>query len=412
MMLRCTGRFVVITAVATAMATLMIGAGVSGGVSPHVVPVTNVTAIAPLGTALTGSTWAYTEDDATSLLQINSIVDDPVNNDGSLELETSDATGHVVAQTAASGDPSSLSGVSYQTFLVNTGGVASVSIQAGAFCNGTADSGFTTFVFEPYENAALQAVIPGEWQTWDASNGVWWSTHEFSATQGGGIVTTGTPGALGGQSDTQSLATLTSEFDNACSGDNPELVDIGVGMGSNNAGTQAWTDNLDYTTAAGSKDWNFEAPAVTGPGTATNVTTVAPLGTALTGATWAYTEDDPTSLLQINSIVNDPVNGDGSLELQTSDATGHVVAQTATSGDPSTLTNVSYQTFLVNGGNSANVSLQAGAFCNGTADTGFTTFVFEPYENTALQAQEPGEWQTWDASNGVWWSQPLKAAAS
>ncbi len=370
-------------------------------------PVTNVTTIAPNGTALTGSTWAFTEDDTPVTGALNSVVNDPINQDGSLELATPDTASHVVIQTAATGALSSLSNVSYQTFLVQTGGVASVSLQVGIDCvapvGSTPGSGFTTFVYEPYEQT--QPVVPGEWQTWDASatGGIWWSTHDFSATAGGGV---GSGDALGGQSRTETFSNLISDFDNACPA--AGLLDFGVGMGSSNPGTQAWTDNLMYTTSGGSENWNFKAPVTATPSTATNVNTVAPFGTALTGSTWAFTEDDTPVTGALNSVVNDPINQDGSLELATPQTASHVVIQTAATGALSSLSNVSYQTFLVQTGGVASVSLQVGIDCvapvGSTPGSGFTTFVFEPYEQT--QTVVPGEWQTWDASasGGVWWS--------
>ena len=42
-------------------------------------------------------------------------------------------------------------------------------------CNAT--TGFTTFVFEPYENPAEGAVTPTVWQSWDVANGQMWSSR-------------------------------------------------------------------------------------------------------------------------------------------------------------------------------------------------------------------------------------------
>jgi predicted RNA-binding protein with TRAM domain len=347
-----------------------------------------VTAITPEGQSpVAGSNgWAFTEDDAPGVLNISSAVNDPVNNDGSLFLATPTNAAHVVAQVAASGAPNTLSNVSYQTDLEQTGGAASISIQAGAFCTGT--SGFTTFVFEPYENPGINTVTVGQWQTWaDATNGMWWSTHTFS---GGG-----------GQSDVETFSDLMTKYMAACP--DAQLVDIGVGMGSSNPGTAGWVDNLQYTTSAGSANWDFEATPNTTP--VTNVSAITPLGQPTVAGSdgWAFTEDDAPGVLNINRVVNDPIHNDGAMFLSTPTSAAHVVAQVAVSGAPSTLSGVSYQTFLGTTAGAASISIQVGAFCTGTS--GFTTFVFEPYLNPTIQPVVTGQWQTWgDATSGEWWS--------
>jgi hypothetical protein len=40
--------------------------------------------------------------------------------------------------------------------------------------------GFATLVFEPVYNTAQGAVVSGQWQTWDAYNGIWWSTQPIN----------------------------------------------------------------------------------------------------------------------------------------------------------------------------------------------------------------------------------------
>jgi hypothetical protein len=46
--------------------------------------------------------------------------------------------------------------------------------------NGAAPGGFATLVFEPVYNAAQGAVVSNQWQTWDAYNGIWWSTQPIN----------------------------------------------------------------------------------------------------------------------------------------------------------------------------------------------------------------------------------------
>ncbi|HEX3794930.1 MAG TPA: fibronectin type III domain-containing protein [Acidimicrobiales bacterium] len=162
--------------------------------------------------------------------------------------------------------------MSYQTFLGTAtnplASSANISIQAGVFCTApvgtTPGSGFTTFVFEPVENPTLQAQETGQWQTWDATSGDWWTTHAFSSTAGGGSGS----GSLGGQSNVEPFAMLVDQFENACP--NAGVVEMGLGLGSNNPGITAWADNLQYTTSAGSENWNFQSAAA--PAAPTGVT--------------------------------------------------------------------------------------------------------------------------------------------
>ncbi len=88
---------------------------------------------------------------------------------GALQL-TTDATTAAKAQylhaaNTPIADVTELSYYAKQNSASFTGGNA--SYQLPAFLNG-ATAGFTTFVYEPYENGT---VIPGVWQFWDVSSG-------------------------------------------------------------------------------------------------------------------------------------------------------------------------------------------------------------------------------------------------
>jgi hypothetical protein len=74
-------------------------------------------------------------------------------------------------------------------------------------------SGFTTFVFEPYENGV---VTPGVWQSWDVDAGLMWSSRSVSCA-GGGSVAAGAGGA-----PFYTLAGLQAMF--------PDAVAIGFGV--------------------------------------------------------------------------------------------------------------------------------------------------------------------------------------
>jgi hypothetical protein len=58
------------------------------------------------------------------------------------------------------------------------------------FLNG-GTSGFSTLVFEPYQNTAMGAVVPNAWQHWNVSSGLFWSTRTVTCSNG---IVTGTAG--------------------------------------------------------------------------------------------------------------------------------------------------------------------------------------------------------------------------
>jgi hypothetical protein len=96
--------------------------------------------------ATTAAKAQYVHDTATPLTSINELSYYTKQNSASF----------------AQGDPS------YQ-LVVCLGGVT------GTTCNG-----FTTFVFEPYENTTQGVVIPGAWQSWDVDSGLMWSSRTYS----------------------------------------------------------------------------------------------------------------------------------------------------------------------------------------------------------------------------------------
>ena len=99
----------------------------------------------------------------------------PGGGAGSLQL-TTDATTTSKAQYlhAANTPLSSVTELSYSTKQVSAafpGG--DPSYQLPVWLDGTV-AGFTTFVFEPYENGT---VVPGVWQSWDVDAGQFWSSR-------------------------------------------------------------------------------------------------------------------------------------------------------------------------------------------------------------------------------------------
>ncbi len=102
--------------------------------------------------------------------------------------------------------------------------------------------GFSTLVFEPVYNLNQQAVVNNTWQTWDAFNGIWWSTR-----------------AINGQ-----CAGATPECDKTWTEivmNNPDAVILGgygINQGSGNAGLIAASDVLTIGDNDSCVTYNFE----------------------------------------------------------------------------------------------------------------------------------------------------------
>jgi len=127
---------------------------------------------------------------------------------------------------------------SYQ-LLVCLGGVT------GTTCNG-----FTTFVFEPYQNNGLAApspvILPNIWQQWDVAAGQFWSSRTAS---GGGTCSVI---AGGGGPPFYSLVYLQNNCPNAV------VVGFGVNIGSNNPAYNVYTDLVNFNGTT----YDFEPYAV------------------------------------------------------------------------------------------------------------------------------------------------------
>jgi hypothetical protein len=99
-------------------------------------------------------------------------------------------------------------------------------------------AGFTTFVFEPYENPGFGTpgfgVIPNIWQKWDVSAGDFWSSRTAS---GGGTCTTT---AGNGGAPFYTLAVLKTMCPNAV------VAGFGVNIGSNNPSYNVYTDKFNF----------------------------------------------------------------------------------------------------------------------------------------------------------------------
>jgi hypothetical protein len=104
---------------------------------------------------------------------------------------------------------------------------------------------------------------------------------------------------------------------------------------------------------------------------------------------------------EVDFILDSSAPGDGALEL-TTDATTAAKAQYMHAEETALMdvTNLSYMTKYVSGPPHAAASYQLAV--NLCGNTGFTTFVYEPYQNGVVDTT--GAWQPWDVDAGQMWS--------
>ena len=118
------------------------------------------------------------------------------------------------------------------------------------FTNPSGCTGFTTFVFEPYQNNGSAPpsplVVPNQWQYWDVDAGQFWSSRTVNA--GGACVVVA---GFGGP-PFYSLAQLQTNCPNAIA------VGFGVNIGSNNPSYDVYTDLVTFNSVT----YDFEPFAV------------------------------------------------------------------------------------------------------------------------------------------------------
>jgi len=105
--------------------------------------------------------------------------------------------------------------------------------------NGT--SGFTTLVYEPYQNPAAGPVVTSMWQKWDVAAGKFWSSRTVVCSNG---TILGTPGGPASYMLAQIEATCPSAV----------VQGFGVNIGSNNPGYIVRTDLFNFNGTT----YNFE----------------------------------------------------------------------------------------------------------------------------------------------------------
>jgi hypothetical protein len=152
--------------------------------------------------------------------------------DGALQLTTDNTTTakaqYLHEANVPLGDVTDLSYAAKQVSASFAGGDASYQLLVDL--NGDAAGGFTTLVYEPYQNGA---VIPGEWQTWDVDSGQFWSSRSFSE----GTCTTV---AGGGGAPFYTLAGLEATCPDAV------VIGFGVNIGSNNPSYNILVDAVTF----------------------------------------------------------------------------------------------------------------------------------------------------------------------
>jgi len=162
---------------------------------------------------------------------------------GSLELTTNLTTAAKadyftddVAGTALA----AVNDLSYYTFQAATPQVpiAAASYQLVIDANGAGTGGFTTLVFEPYQNGV---VVPATWQNWDVDAGSFWSSR--TVTDGTCLLVAGSGGP-----PFYTLAALKTLCPNAV------VLGIGVNIGTFNPGYTVATDGVQFNETI----YNFE----------------------------------------------------------------------------------------------------------------------------------------------------------
>jgi hypothetical protein len=152
---------------------------------------------------------------------------------GALEL-TTDATTSAKAglynHTMAGMPLADVTALAYWTYQASGPPHAAASYQLQIDVNGlSTPGGFTTLVYEPYQNGVVQA---GVWQYWDVDAGHFWSTR-LTPANGTCVLLPGFGGA-----PFYTLADVVACYPDAV------VVGIGVNIGTNNPGYVVATDGV------------------------------------------------------------------------------------------------------------------------------------------------------------------------
>jgi hypothetical protein len=148
---------------------------------------------------------------------------------------TTDLTTTAKAQYlhAANTPLSSVTEAGYYTKNLSVSPIADPSYQLVMCLNGATTCGFTTLVFEPYQNPLIGPIVPNAWQHWDVESGLFWSTRTVVCSNG---TVAGTPGGPA----IYTIAQVSSMCPNAV------VAGFGVNIGSFNPGYVVRTDGFDF----------------------------------------------------------------------------------------------------------------------------------------------------------------------
>jgi len=181
------------------------------------------------------NTHGWSTEDTCPGGAVNFVVDATApSGQGALQL-TTDATLTAKAQYMhAASEP--LAGVTEASYSTKQNSASfpfgDPSYQLPVYLLGGA-AGFSTLVFEPYQNPQEGAVVTGVWQKWDVASGLFWSTRTVVCENG---TILGTPGG-------PALYTLAA-VEQACP--NAVVAGFGVNVGSNNPAYDVETDLFDF----------------------------------------------------------------------------------------------------------------------------------------------------------------------
>jgi len=159
-------------------------------------------------------------------------------------------TGHIAGEAL-----SDVNSLSYWTFQDSTSqnAVALPSLQLQVDTNGTSTpGGFTTLVFEPYQETPTgpsQPITPEQWQFWDATGKQWWSTRAIHC-EGGTPDPFDLAAGAGGPPFTTPAAVAA-----ACPG--AVLLQFGTSLGTGPTNVVTATDGLHIGIGANDFTWDF-----------------------------------------------------------------------------------------------------------------------------------------------------------
>lgn len=168
---------------------------------------------------------------------------------GALQLTTDGTTTAKAQYLHAANTPlSSVTELSYYTKQISPAGpVADPSYQVITYLNG-GTSGFTTLVFEPYQNPGNHGnptVVNNVWQKWDVAAGLFWSTRTVVCSNGTVNGTSGGPASY-------TLAQINTLCPNAV------VIGYGVNIGTNNPSYDVETNLFNFNGTT----YNFEVTNV------------------------------------------------------------------------------------------------------------------------------------------------------